>query len=96
MNDELKKGMSDHDILLILHTKMDRLEVDVKELKDNLVSRVSVLEQTKTDKVDAAILSKRVDDMEKNQTRILTWGTVIGGILAVALTVTTIYSNIKH
>jgi hypothetical protein len=47
---------SDHDLLLTLKaelgTKLDRVIVDVKELKDNVAARVTDLEQEKVSKND--------------------------------------------
>ena len=53
MND---KNQSDHDILIALKaevtTKLDRVILDVKELKDNVAARVTVLEEEKASKAD--------------------------------------------
>lgn len=46
MNDEIVK---DHDLLIELRTEFKGMRDDIKELKDNLVSRVSTLEQSKVD-----------------------------------------------
>ena len=51
----MNKNQSDHDILIALKaevtTKLDRVILDVKELKDNVAARVTVLEE-KASKAD--------------------------------------------
>ena len=64
---------SDHDILLTLKaelgTKLDRVIVDVKELKDNFAARVTDLEQEKVSKEDfdefKEAIAKYQDDIGK-------------------------------
>lgn len=40
---------SDHDLLIAVSTKLDRVISDVRDLKDNLVSRVELLEKNSLD-----------------------------------------------
>lgn len=52
----MNENQSDHDILIALKaevtTKLDRVILDVKELKDNVAARVTVLEEEKASKAD--------------------------------------------
>lgn len=77
----------DHDILVVLKSKMEDLKVDIKDLKDNTAKRVDLLETNKLNIQDSySVLYKhsvektqsdhenRIRDNEKNITRILTWG----------------------
>lgn len=41
------QGSIDHDLLIELRTEFKGMRDDIKELKDNLVSRVTVLEEEK-------------------------------------------------
>lgn len=43
---------SDHDLLVSIHTKVERVIVDVKELNQNIGSRLSVVEATKVDRIE--------------------------------------------
>jgi hypothetical protein len=43
----------DHDLLIQINTKLERVITDVKELKDNVADRVSALEMEKFNKADA-------------------------------------------
>ncbi len=54
--------LTDHDLLIVVHTKMDRVQSDIREIKDNLAGRVSVLEFQKLDKADADKIVKQVLD----------------------------------
>ena len=80
----------DHDLLVALATKMDRVILDIKALGDNTSVRISSLEQNKLDVKDAyPKLYKdnvegelkdhegRIRDNEKRITQILTWGSAI-------------------
>lgn len=44
---------SDHDLLMILHTKMDRALSDIKELSENFAGRLAVVEQNKLERSEA-------------------------------------------
>ena len=44
----------DHDLLIAVNTKLERVIADIRELKDNVAQRVSVLEQDKLDKTEAS------------------------------------------
>lgn len=72
---ETKLTMNDHDLLVVLHTKLERVLVDLKEVKDNTVGRISVLEATKLDKTEAESMTKKAiaaaDEIhEDHETRI--------------------------
>lgn len=41
---------SDHDLLVTIHTKLERAIDDIKELKDNMSARIAALEGNKFDK----------------------------------------------
>jgi hypothetical protein len=44
MDDSIKQNMNDHDILIVVHTKLDRVLADVQELKNNFAGRIDDLE----------------------------------------------------
>lgn len=51
MNDELKlQSLSDHDLLLIVHTKMEGIGKTLDELADDTKERLTRLEEKKLDK----------------------------------------------
>lgn len=67
---------SDHDLLIVLHTKLDRALSDIERLGDGISDRLKDLEHTKSDKkdTDAAFLAndkvhedheRRIRRMEK-------------------------------
>lgn len=93
------RAIIDHDLLIQIGTKLDRALLDIKELKDNLASRVGELETEKMDKAEAERLFSDVqtvhEDHEKRirtievkhteyNTKLRTWGTVIGVAATVA------------
>ena len=51
-------NMSDHDLLIVVHTKMDRVQGDIREIKDNLSGRIAMLEAHKLDKIEAEKILK--------------------------------------
>lgn len=57
----VNKNMSDHDMLLVLHTVLQRVVIDIKDLKDNTVGRIINLEDTKVNKTEAAIEAARLE-----------------------------------
>ena len=86
----------DHDLLVALATKMDRVILDIKSLGDNTAVRISSLEQNKLDIKDAypklykdnveSVLKdheSRIRDNEKRITQILTWGSAIVLVMGV-------------
>lgn len=89
-----KASMNDHDLLVVLHTQMQRVLVDLKEVKDNTIGRIAVLESSK---VDLTVVTKlqtdadrihedfelRVRALEKTQTQTITWGAA--AIIAIGL-----------
>lgn len=56
---------NDHDLLIELRTEMKNLRGDVKELKDNVATRVSNLEVEKADKVEVVDHESRLRKLEK-------------------------------
>ena len=77
----------DHDLIIKMDGKLDRVIIDVRELKDNLHSKVTLLEVNKYDKEpgykheeedkkfrDAVFTNFRT--IEKRLVKIETWGTV--------------------
>lgn len=44
---------SDHDLLVKIHTQVERVIIDVKEIRDNTTARVENLEREKFDKSEA-------------------------------------------
>jgi hypothetical protein len=87
MSDET--NMSDHDLIIKIHTVVQRLVDDVKDIKDNTVGRIEALEKDKVDVKDLESEIKKVEDkvsitnkdfeermreQEKTTTRITTWG----------------------
>lgn len=81
--------MNDHDLIIKIHTIVERLVVDFKDIKDNTVTRIENLELHKANKIDLALeiekIEKKVaktdqdfeDRMKKQEistTKIITWG----------------------
>jgi len=66
-NREEKYTRADRDLLIKVDTKLDAVINNVKELKDNLVHKVSCLENDKVDKKD---LDKVLKEREEKWTRI--------------------------
>lgn len=66
---ETEHKQSDHDLLIQINTKVERVISDVKEIRDNTTSRVDALESEKLDKVEAAkaiVAHEKIhDDFEK-------------------------------
>lgn len=67
-------NLKDHDLLIRLNTKMEGIEVSIKDLRDGLIKRVEILEN-------------RANDNDTFHTEIKTmmkvWGIVIAGIMAI-------------
>ena len=87
---------TDHDLLIAMKsefgTKLDRVINDVKDLNNNLVSRVDTLERTQVgrDKCDAmhkGVIDKfkeyddRIDALEKWRAYVLGIGAIVGGLI---------------
>lgn len=62
MQNDLPPNVSDHDLLIVLHTTMKHMARDIATIKDDNTQRLAVLEATKYDKEDAA---KAIHDAEK-------------------------------
>ncbi len=78
MNDNQK----DHDLLIELRADVRNLCIEVKELKDNIVSRIDYLEKEKMEKEEATALyndhEDRIRNIERNKPAVLT-GSIAGG-----------------
>ena len=75
-----KEKNSDHDLLIVLNTKMDTLSTDVKDLKDRTQQRLVTLESGKVGRDD--FIAFKIDH-EARMRKIERWGAVIAGALAV-------------
>lgn len=84
-----KKDVEDHDILVVLKSRMEDIRNDIKDLKDNTTKRIDVLESSKLDVKDcyATLYKKDVEQtnsdhetrirlIETNITKILTYGSI--------------------
>jgi hypothetical protein len=56
----------DHDLLISMNVKLDRVITDVRDLNDSTARRVSSLEQEKLDKVEADRLLKEEEKVHAN------------------------------
>ncbi len=87
---------ADHDILVVLKSKMEDLKNDIRDLKDNTSKRVDALEHEKLSVSESyASLYKtdvekhqldhetRIRDNEKNITKILTYGSIVLVVIGV-------------
>ena len=80
------KSFKDHDLLIEVNTKLERVIQDINDLKNNVASRVDDLEKDKLDKEDNLIkeLNDNQMDHEKRLRRLERWGLIgLGVILAV-------------
>jgi hypothetical protein len=79
----MEMHQNDHDLLIVLHTEVKNLRSDVKELKDNIVSRVDSLEKNKLEKEDADDIYRdhedRIRNIERNKPAVFT-GSITGGV----------------
>jgi hypothetical protein len=65
--DKKPNSTPDHDLLITLNTKVDQLTSDLRDLKDNLLSRI-IRAETRLDSMDvyhAAIPLKDYDDIAR-------------------------------
>lgn len=63
----------DHDLLIQMDVKLDRVIKDVADLNDSTARRVSDLEQEKLDKAEAARLQKESEAVHANHNRRITF-----------------------
>ena len=77
MENELPR-QSDHDLLITLHTKLDRAISDIRDLNDNSSRRITTLELGKVDKTDFKTVD---DDKEKRIRRLERYGAIAVGAL---------------
>ena len=68
---------NDHDLLIAVHTTIQHIQSDVKEMKDNTVGRLTSLESNKAEKKDVDDLKNVVNWQQK-----VIWGGL--GIIAAA------------
>lgn len=59
---DLPPNVSDHDLLIVLHTTIKHMARDISSIKDEAMQRLAVMEATKYDKEDAI---KAIHDAEK-------------------------------
>lgn len=52
-DNELPPNISDHDLLIVLHTNMKHMGRDIAAIKDDNTRRLTIVEATKYDKEDA-------------------------------------------
>lgn len=78
---------SDHDLLIVLHTNLNRALKDIERLGDGISTRLSDLEHTKLDKKDfdaVQIINKETNaDYERRLRRMERWGFSAIGALAI-------------
>ena len=68
--------VNDHDLLIKIDTKLERVILDVQELKDNVASRVTTLEQEKADRQDAESMAKDIQALKTFRVQVKTVGTI--------------------
>ncbi len=77
---------NDHDLLIVLHTKLDRALKDIERLGDGIATRLSDLEHNKLDKKDfnaVEATAKEIHaDHERRLRRMEKWGFAAIGALA--------------
>ncbi len=56
---------NDHDLMVKIHTQVERLIVDVKEIKDDVVARLTEVEDTKASSSDLKELSASVEWLKR-------------------------------
>jgi hypothetical protein len=92
------QSIRDHDLLIRLDQKVDVLSTDIKDLKDNLASRVGILEAGKTSTNITDDHEKRLRKLEEDtipslKYRIAYWS----GAVAVILTIVSlVVAYINH
>ena len=74
------KAMIDHDLLVVLNTKMEDLKDDIQDLKDGTSQRITSLEICKVDKDNLIPIKEKLDLLEGR-----IWYLVAGILLALAV-----------
>ena len=78
---------NDHDLLIVLHTLLNRALSDIERLSDGMSARLTDLEKTKADKDEIQIIKadadKLLEDHEKRIRRVERWGFTAIGALAI-------------
>lgn len=60
---------SDHDLLIVLHTKLDRALQDIERLGNGLSDKLKDLEHTKANKVDVETAQRAADKVHEDHER---------------------------
>lgn len=78
---------NDHDLLIVLHTKLDRALTDIEKIGDGMSARLVELEHTKAEKkelVEAQIAADKIhDDHERRIRRLEKYVWLAIGALAI-------------
>lgn len=94
----MEEHQKDHDILVAVSVKLDRVINDVADLKTNLVSDVESLKLNKSDKTDCekcrAEMGKCIKDQADGINKLNNWRYYIVGIATVITIIVTFISNL--
>ena len=72
-----KTSAVDHDLLVVLNTKMDNFSIVIKELGERTSARIDILEHDKLNSADSyprmykEVVEKRLEFLEKNQHEVI-------------------------
>lgn len=66
--------MNDHDLLVTLHERVDQIRIYIKDLKENLATRVDQLE-------DDHVTKTNLNDHETRIRRLEWWGAIAVGLI---------------
>lgn len=90
---------NDHDLLVEIKTKLERVIYDVQDLKHDLVTDVANLKSEKFDKDEAARELKTAagvhTDHEKRLRRIEQWAFIVIGGLSIAQIALQVFLNLR-
>lgn len=56
----MEHKQTDHDLLVTIHTKLERALEDIREIRDNTTGRIITLESDKLDKTEAEEMKKSI------------------------------------
>lgn len=95
--------LTDHELLILLHSKQEQMGVDVKEIKDDtkeklaqLSAKVDALEQHKVDKTEFVTLQKNNESQGRQIGRLTNYLWFAFGALAILQIVLNIYPNFRN